>query len=54
VPECHTDNRRATHFQVRASYYNYPNFDWHHFNVTGLAALANFMWPTVAKTLHLH
>jgi hypothetical protein len=22
VPECHTDNGRATHFQVRASYYN--------------------------------
>jgi hypothetical protein len=54
VPNCHTDNRRALQFKVRASYYNYPNFDWHHFNVPGLAALAKFMWPTVAKTLHLH
>ena len=54
VPECHTDNGRATHFQVRADYYNYVNFDWHHFNVTGLAALANFVWPTVAKILNLH
>ncbi len=54
VPECHTDNGRATHFQVRASYYNYSNYDWHHFNVTGLAALARFMWPTVAKILNLH
>jgi hypothetical protein len=54
VPECHTDNGRATHFQVRASYYNYSNYDWHHFNVTGLAALARFMWPTVAKVLNLH
>jgi hypothetical protein len=54
VPECHTDNGRATHFQVRASYYNYANYDWHHFNVTGLAALARFMWPTVAKILNLH
>ena len=54
VPECHTDNGRATHFQVRASYYNYSNYDWHHFNVTGLAALAKFMWPTVAKILNLH
>src|SRR3974390_2994780 len=45
VPECNTDNGRATHFQVRASYYNYSNYDWHHFNVTGLAALARFMWP---------
>jgi hypothetical protein len=54
VPECHTDNGRATHFQVRSSYYNYSNFDWHHFNVTGLSALARFMWPTVVKTLNLH
>ena len=55
VPECHTDNGRATHFQVRASYYNYSNyFFWQHFSVTGLAALARFMWPTVAKTLNLH
>jgi hypothetical protein len=54
VPECHTDNGRATHFQVRPSYYNYSNFDWHHFNVAGLAALANFVWPTVAKILNLH
>jgi hypothetical protein len=54
VPECHTDNGRATHFQVRSSYYNYSNYDWHHFNVTGLAALARFMWPTVAKILNLH
>jgi hypothetical protein len=54
VPECHTDNGRAAHFQVRASYYNYSNYDWHHFNVTGLAALARFMWPTVAKILNLH
>jgi len=54
VPQCHTDNGRATHFQVRASYYIYSNFDWHHFNVTGLAALARFMWPNVAKILNLH
>ena len=55
VPECHTDNGRATHFQVSASYYNYSNdWDWQHYNVTGLAALAAFMWPTVAKTLNLH
>jgi hypothetical protein len=54
VPECHADNGRATHFQVRSSYYNYSNFDWGHFNVTGLAALAAFMWPTVAKILNLH
>jgi hypothetical protein len=55
VPECHTDNGRATHFQVRASYYIYSNyFFWQHFNVTGLAALARFMWPTVAKILNLH
>jgi len=55
VPECHTDKGRATHFQVRASYYNYSNyFFWQHFSVTGLAALARFMWPTVAKTLNLH
>jgi hypothetical protein len=55
VPECHTDNGRATHFQVRASYYNYSNdWDWQHYNVAGLAALARFMWPTVAKILNLH
>src|SRR6516225_7947238 len=55
VPECHTDNGRASHFQVRASYYIYSNyFFWQHFNVTGLAALARFMWPTVAKILKLH
>jgi GDSL-like Lipase/Acylhydrolase len=55
VPECHTDNGRATHFQVQASYYNYSNdWDWQHYNVTGLAALARFMWPTVAKILNLH
>ena len=55
VPECHTDKGRATHFQVRASSYNYSNyFFWQHFSVTGLAALARFMWPTVAKTLNLH
>jgi hypothetical protein len=55
VPECHTDNGRATHFQVRASYYNYSNdWDWQHYNVTGLAALARFMWPTVATILNLH
>jgi hypothetical protein len=50
VPECHTDNGRATHFQVPASYYS---SDWNHLNVTGLAALARFMWPTVAKILNL-
>lgn len=55
VPECHTDNGRATHFQVRASYYNYSNdWDWQHYNAAGLAALARFMWPTVAKILNLH
>ena len=55
VPECHTDNGRATHFQVSASYYNYSDdWDWQHYNVTGLAALAAFMWPTVAKILNLH
>jgi len=51
VPECHTDNGRATHFQVPASYYS---SDWEHLNVTGLAALAAFMWPTVAKILNSH
>jgi hypothetical protein len=51
VPECHTDNGRATHFQVPASYYS---SDWEHYNVTGLGALARFMWPTVAKILNLH
>ena len=55
VPECHTDNGRATHFHVRTSYYNYTNdWDYQHYNVTGLAALARFMWPTVAKILNLH
>jgi hypothetical protein len=55
VPECHTDNGRATHFQVRASYYNYTDdWDWQHYNVAGLAALARFLWPTVAKILNLH
>ena len=55
VPECHTDNGRATHFHVRTSYYNYTNdWDYQHYNVTGLAALAKFMWPTVAKILNLH
>ena len=55
VPECHTDNGRATHFHVRASYYNYSNdWDWQHYNVAGLAALARFMWPIVAKILNLH
>jgi hypothetical protein len=54
VPECHTDNGRATQFQVQASYYNYSNdWDWQHYNVAGLAALARFMWPTVAKILNL-
>ena len=51
MPGCHTDNGRATHFQVPARYYS-P--DWNHLNVTGLAALARFMWPTVAKILGLH
>jgi hypothetical protein len=51
VPECHIDDGRATHFQVPASYYS---SDWNHLNVTGLAALARFMWPTVAKILNLH
>ena len=55
VPECHTDNGRATHFHVRTSYYNYSNdWDYQHYNVAGLAALARFMWPTVAKILNLH
>jgi hypothetical protein len=55
VPECRTDNGRATHFQVSASYYNYSDdWDWQHYNVAGLAALAAFMWPTVAKILNLH
>jgi len=55
VPQCHTDNGRATHFHVRTSYYNYTNdWDYQHYNVTGLAALAKFMWPTVAKILNLH
>ena len=55
VPECHTDNGRATHFHVRTSYYNYTNdWDYQHYNVSGLAALAKFMWPTVAKILNLH
>jgi hypothetical protein len=49
VPECHTDNGRATHFQLPASYYS---SDWNHLNVTGLAALARFMWPTVATILN--
>jgi hypothetical protein len=55
VPECHTDNSRATHFHVRTSYYNYSgDWDYQHYNVAGLAALARFMWPTVAKILNLH
>ena len=55
VPECHTDNGRATHFHVRTSYYNYTdNWDFQHYNVTGLAALAKSMWPTVAHVLNLH
>jgi len=55
VPECHTDNGRATHFHVRAIYYNYTDdWDFQHYNVTGLAALAKFMWPTVAKILNVH
>jgi len=55
MPECHTDNGLAAQFQVRASYYNYSNdWDYQHYNVTGLAALAAFMWPTVAKALNLH
>jgi hypothetical protein len=55
VPECHTDNGRATHFHVRTSYYNYTSdWDYQHYNVAGLAALAKFVWPTVAKILHLH
>jgi hypothetical protein len=55
VPECHTDNGRATHFHVRTSYYNYTgDWDYQHYNVAGLAALARFMWPTVAKILNLH
>jgi hypothetical protein len=55
VPQCHTDNGRAAHFHVRTSYYNYTNdWDYQHYNVTGLAALARFMWPTVAKVLNLH
>jgi len=55
VPECHTDNGRATHFHVRTSYYNYTgDWDYQHYNVAGLAALAKFMWPTVAKILNLH
>ena len=39
------------YFQVPASYYS---SDWEHYNVTGLGALARFMWPTVAKILNLH
>jgi len=55
VPGCHTDNGRATHFHVRTSYYNYTkDWDYQHYNVAGLAALAKFMWPTVAKILNLH
>lgn len=50
VPQCHTDNGRATHFRVPASYYS-PG--WNHLNVTGLAALARFMWPVVARILNL-
>src|SRR5215471_1605957 len=50
VPQCHTDNGQATLFQVRTSYYNYTDdWDYQHYNVAGLAALAGFMWPTVAK-----
>jgi hypothetical protein len=51
VPECHTDNGRATQFQLAVGYYS---SDWNHLNVTGLAALARFMWPTVARILNLH
>lgn len=50
VPQCHTDDGRATRFQVPATYYS---SDWNHLNVTGLAALAEFMWPTVAHVLKL-
>jgi hypothetical protein len=51
VPECHTDGGHATAFAVTARYYS---SDWNHLNVTGLAALASFMWPTVAGLLNLH
>jgi hypothetical protein len=51
VPECRTDGGRATHFQVAARYYS---SDWNHLNVTGLAALARFMWPAVARILSLN
>jgi hypothetical protein len=51
VPQCHTDNGRATHFEAPARYYS---SDWNHLNVTGLAALAKLMWPTVAKILNPH
>jgi hypothetical protein len=51
VTQCHTDNGRATHFQVPVSYYS---DDGNHLNVKGLAALARFMWPTVAHALSLN
>jgi hypothetical protein len=55
VPECRTDNGRATHFHVRTNYYNFTDdWDFQHYNVTGLAALAEFMWPTVANIVNLH
>src|SRR5262249_20991966 len=55
VPECHTDNGRAKHFHVRTSYYNYTdNWDFQHYNVTGLASLANLMCPTSPHILTLH
>jgi hypothetical protein len=50
VPQCRTDDGRATRFHVPAGYYG---SDWNHLNVTGLAALARFMWPTVAHVLDL-
>jgi hypothetical protein len=50
IAQCHTDDGHASQFQVPTSYYS---SDWNHLNVTGLAALAKAMWPTVAHVLHL-
>jgi hypothetical protein len=47
--QCHTNRDIASQFRVLPTYYT-P--DWNHLNVTGLAALSAYMWPTVKETLN--
>ena len=53
VPECHRQRPRHA-FPCASQLLQLLNWDWQHYNVAGLAALARFMWPTVAKHLNLH